>query len=800
MAVSFAQNHFAIRRFKGWKNRFQLRAQNKEQLPFREIHSNTVENLSGRFSAVFRCEQPINRELLNKRDEKKAVQAIQKALNQLKLGQWAQIMVSSERMDLAEYIDHLGEQMQTSKNVRARTFFEETMDFLKGYGRNAQRVLHFYLVIQSPYTRMDRAMDHLNKLTKDLKATVRQGRMKLRRLTGEMIRRIYYEKLNPNTSQNQPYRSGMDLSLLAPASIKPEGDIIKADGMNYRFYTLTDVPENVDAGWLSEIIHYNADSDFSIFSEVVNKKQSLKATNDAIKEIEYRLGEKGLDPFTRIQYREQKKSLEKMLKRVHQQTENMNEVSFLISLRHHDREELDSISDDFESTVASNKMEARRIDFTWAGPPYDLLWTTIPCGYIDPGVHQKISWPMQSEALASTLPFDSSELNYNRGIIWGFNSNDTPLAYDDFDRDTFFNGNHCVFGMSGAGKSYFVRLKIWRKLNYWRINWDGHKIIVIDPEGEYGNIPGANEIRLHFNSGYTLNPFHLRSAILDESEEWDLGKYLPTKISQVITFLRWLLPDIDPYEKSILTQAIEQIYHDYGLTYDGYRYATQEKPLPDQFPTLSDLVKKLEEYSQTERMRYSLAPYASGPFSSLFNGQQSWDMDEPLTVFNIKSLTEEVRGAVMHLLIDSVWEQIKLKAGWIDFIVDEAHILADPERPDSLKFLRTMAKTIRKYGGNLTTVTQQISDFMSVGTLGQQIYDNAWFKTLLWMSASDMRALSSFEKFSEREKEILDGEGMTEEDKPKGDCIHMVNKQRIHMQIQALPFEKTALGLEEETA
>src|SRR5699024_5663681 len=114
--------------------------------------------------------------------------------------------------------------------VRARTFFEETMDFLKGYGRNAQRVLHFYLVIQSPYTRMDRAMDHLNKLTKDLKATVRQGRMKLRRLTGEMIRRIYYEKLNPNTSQNQPYRSGMDLSLLAPASIKPEGDIIKADG------------------------------------------------------------------------------------------------------------------------------------------------------------------------------------------------------------------------------------------------------------------------------------------------------------------------------------------------------------------------------------------------------------------------------------------------------------------------------------------------------------------------------------------------------------------------------------------
>ena len=132
MAVSFAQNHFAIRRFKGWKNRFQLRAQNKEQLPFREIHSNTVENLSGRFSAVFRCEQPINRELLNKRDEKKAVQAIQKALNQLKLGQWAQIMVSSERMDLAEYIDHLGEQMQTSKNVRARTFFEETMDFLKG--------------------------------------------------------------------------------------------------------------------------------------------------------------------------------------------------------------------------------------------------------------------------------------------------------------------------------------------------------------------------------------------------------------------------------------------------------------------------------------------------------------------------------------------------------------------------------------------------------------------------------------------------------------------------------------------
>lgn len=263
----------------------------------------------------------------------------------------------------------------------------------------------------------------------------------------------------------------------------------------------------------------------------------------------------------------------------------------------------------------------------------------------------------------------------------------------------------------------------------------------------------------------------------------NVGQYLQRKIADLIPFFRYIYPKMDSTEEADLSEAIRLTYEEIcGLTFDS-------KELPDQFPILSDLyeIASRSEFEESLSIfRKNLRPYVNGIYKNMFNGHTNWSMDSPLTVLDIHSLSEVIQPQMMYLLLQDIWEYIKIdrneKKG---LYVDEAWKLADPDNPQTLKFMFQLAKRIRKYGGYLTTITQNVEDFFSAKSdsknYGQAIFDNAFFKLFLGLSEKDYKTLkdTGFE-FSQKEERIL------KRKKSKGRGIYMVGSTRV--EIQTMPI------------
>jgi type IV secretory pathway VirB4 component len=593
--------------------------------------------------------------------------------------------------------------------------------------------------------------------------------------------RILYEKLNPRTSMVQPFHDEMALEDVFPYAVKDHGTHLELDGRLFSFFTFSHLPPQVKHSWLKPLFSAHVNADICMNLVPADRSRVMQSISSKIIAVEEKLAGR-LTPALREQYRSQKQRLEALLTRLADEEENVFDTSFVLSVSADDKEQLLAAEKRLLSAVGSARIRSRKIVFHG----HDLLWYTLPVGYRNEELERRISWPMYARLIASILPFQSSEINHHAGVLKGVNQRtSTPVLYDRFDKKHFHNPNEVVLGESGSGKSYYLRLDQIRQIELGGVE----RIITIDPEREH-RFPDERRVVFRLGSNFTTNPFHIRSNVVDNDHDEghvDTGGYLRRKISESISFFRWIIPDLTPSETNLLITAVQRSYEDYGL--DIHR---SSQPLPSEFPTLTDLCRHLRSFGEeSRRLLQSLSPFTDGVYADMFNGQTNWDMKAKRTVLDIHELTDEVKRPLMDLLIKDVWEEIKAdrkeKKG---FYFDEAHLLVDERNQQTMHFLWQLSKRIRKYNGYLVTATQNVDDFLSVGKYGSAIFNNAFIKTFFRMSEQDIDQLSRFMSFSERELKVLGRK------KGQGACLHMVGEQRVEMQVIATPYEKTVLGLD----
>ena len=524
--------------------------------------------------------------------------------------------------------------------------------------------------------------------------------------------------------------SGMTVEdIVAPIDMEIDFKTVHIGDFLYRTFFISGYPRFVGPNWLSPLINFEHSLRISTFYYPVDSKDILEKLKKKIGEIEATLyaqmeERKAVDPSLKVKLTD----AQQLQDSIAEGTEKFFHFGMYITIYAKDKDLLDKYSKNLVSTLAAINVSAK---------PAVLLQeqgliSTQPLG-LD---KIYITRNMDTTSLATTFPFVTSELTMDHGIMYGINQHNNSLVI--FDRFELENANAVVFAKSGAGKSYAVKLEAIRSLML------GTEVIIIDPEREYETLSKAVDgsyISFSQDQGHKMNPFEL-SGITNQDED-----ELRMKMLTLQGFFKVLFEGLDNIESSILDRALILTYREKGITFDP---ATQK----NQPPLLEDLYKVLKGMAETEAhaMARRLEKYIMGSGAGIFNQASNFEIDNPFTVFSIRDLQDELKPLAMYLMLDFIWTRVRKDQKRRLLIVDEAWYMM--QSADSAKFMYSMAKRARKYYLGLTTITQDVADFLT-NDMGKAIISNSSIQLLMKQSPSSVDTLQESFNLSEGEKNYL---------------------------------------------
>ena len=383
---------------------------------------------------------------------------------------------------------------------------------------------------------------------------------------------------------------------------------------------------------------------------------------------------------------------------------------------------------------------------------------------------------MNTGAISTSFPFTSADLTQDKGILYGINMHNNGLVI--FDRFSLENANMVVFAKSGAGKSFTVKLEALRSM------MTGSEIIIIDPENEYQKLcdaVGGSYVRLSLNSDVRVNPFDLPKVVDSE----DADDALRANLVTLHGLFRLMLGGagstgqaaLTPNEEADLDQALIDTYARAGITSDPLTH--QSTP-----PTIANLYDTLLHMGGSgPQLAQRLRKYTTGTFAGIFSQQSNIDINNQMVVFNIRDLEDELRPVAMYIVLSHIWNVVRANQKKRLLIVDEAWQLMQYE--DSANFLFSLAKRARKYYLGLTTITQDVEDFMGM-KMGRAIVANSSMQLLLKQSSSAVDVLADVFKLTEEERRRLSNF-------PVGQGLFFAGQNHVHIQVIASETEESLI-------
>ena len=525
--------------------------------------------------------------------------------------------------------------------------------------------------------------------------------------------------------------------IIAPSALEIDFNYVKVGNTYYRTIFISGYPRFVGANWLSPVINFDHSLDISFFYYPVSSKVILDDLRRKITELEATImstKERGrvMDPVVVAALEDANALQEQLVKGV----EKYFKFSFYITIPAESLEELETITSRLESTLGSLLLISKIASLQME----EAFQSTIPIG-MDKLL---ITRNMDTTSLATTFPFTSSDLTMDEGIMYGINRHNGSLVI--FERFSMENANSVVFAKSGAGKSYFVKLEALRLMVF------GAEILIIDPEEEYRDlckVVGGNYIDFSVSSPHRINPFDL-SQIAVEGED-ELGR----KLLSLITLLKLMLGGLSSTEEAILDDALMETYRLKGITTDP---ETQMKKEP---PVTEDLYKVLMggDKPESRGMAERLKKFIRGSMAGIFDAQSNVDLDNKMTVFSTKNLEDTLRPIAFYMILDFIWTKIRKDLRKRILIVEEAWVLMQNE--DSARFIYGIAKRARKYYLGLTTISQDVDDFLT-SEYGKAIVTNSSIQMLLKQHPAAIDRVADTFNLSEGEKRLLLAAGVGE--------------------------------------
>ncbi|MFA6027683.1 MAG: ATP-binding protein [Patescibacteria group bacterium] len=520
------------------------------------------------------------------------------------------------------------------------------------------------------------------------------------------------------------------LDLIAPAALRVEPKAIDLGGKFCSTMFVITYPRYIAVGWFAPIINLNLALDISMFFYPVRSDIILKQLRKKVGSLEAEtIGEheKGAprDPIKETAL----KDIEGLRDSLTQGTEKFFQYALYVTVYADDKKELEDLMEKMDSLFGSKLVVAKRV-FYQAEQGFN---STVPIGNDE----LQIYFNMNSSPCASSFPFISSELTSDNGILYGINRHNNSLIL--FDRFSLQNANSVVFATSGAGKSYTIKLEVLRSLML------GTDVIIIDPENEYKHLAdavGGTYINISLNSEAKINPFDLPRAVGGADKPADIIR------SAVITIkglLRLMLGKITDAEDSIIDRALIETYAKKDITADAD--LTNIEP-----PIMRDFQNILEGFEGTENLVIRLKKFTEGTFAGLFNSPTNIDMRNQLVVFSVRDLEDELRPLAVYNIISYIWNVVRSKMKKRIMVIDEAWWLMQNE--DSAKFIYALVKRCRKYYLGVTTITQDVNDFL-LSPYGRAIVTNSALQILLKQSPASIDNIAKVFMLTEGEKYLL---------------------------------------------
>lgn len=560
------------------------------------------------------------------------------------------------------------------------------------------------------------------------------------------------------SSQHQKIERGMNsvTDIIAPASVEVDFGHIRVGDKFHRTYFVVGYPRFVSSNWLEPLIDLDESLNISMFCYPASSSDALDDIRRKVAEMQATLEQqeqdhKVLDPRVSAALEDALSVQEELAKGI----ERFFQFSLYITLIADDVKSLGEASKRLKTLLSSILIMAKPATLQME----DGFKSSVPLSQD----HLFLTRNMDTSSLASTFPFASATLTQDKGVMYGINQLNGSLII--FDRYSLENGNEVVFGKSGAGKSYLIKLEMMRQFMF------GTEVIVIDPEGEYGAITkalGGEYLDFTPGSPIKINPFDLSGRYEEGQNELGL------KILSLHALLRIVLGDIDAQHDAILDRALIETYRLRGITADP---STQTK----QPPLMEDLYKVLlgmeDETSRDLALR--LEKFIKGSMAGIFNQQSNFDIKNPLTVFSTRSLEDQLRPVAMQIILDFIWTKVRKDLKKRLLVLDEAWYLM--KYPDSASFVHGIAKRARKYYLAITTATQDVQDFLS-NDYGKAVLSNSSIQIILKQSPTEIDLVSEIFYLSEQEKQLLLSANV-------GEGLFFAGQSHVAMSVVAAPFE-----------
>jgi len=711
----------------------------KQFLNLKEIKEDVLILNRGKLS-ILKVE-PINFTLRNQQEKQIVINTFQKFLNSLDFP--IQIIVATDALNLDNYLSHL-----ESKSDKYSKLFKDFKEHLhKTITTKGLLNRSFYLIIPEK--------EDLTVQVGVCEELLKNMNLKFTRLKDQELLFVLSSFFNDIYEEEDKVPKDYLFEMVAPKSFlnNPKDTLI--NNVFCRTIAVKGYPRTVEEGFLDKIITINGDFDIALHIEPYNIEQQMVMLN---RELQKQRGDlwsmqnKGvINPSLEIKYNDTKMVLENLQKG----NEKLFNVSLYVTCKGKSKEELNMLTKKIESELNALLMVP-------TVPIYEQhkgIKSTIPLGKDELLIKRNVT----TQALSAFFPFTSQFLQVDEsGILLGLNKNNIPLIKDIF---KLYNANGVVLASSGGGKSYFTKLMISRLL------LNGTKVMVIDPQGEYVDLVNkfdGQTINISRESETIINPLDLMGHDFDE-KKLTLLDLFPIMLGQT-----------SEIQKAVLDRALTRIYETKGINNDKN---TWKKEPPIMADLLQELVSLSKEATVVEKETYRslinrIEMYGSGVFNFL-NKQTNLNFNNRFVCFNIGDMPNQVKPAVMFLILDYVYMKMKKDIERKILVVDEAWSLL--ERTEDEGYIFKIVKTCRKFNLGLLLITQDVGDLLK-NDAGKALLNNSEYTLLLRQKPSIIELVEKTFQLSLKEREKL----LTAQ---TGEGILIISNEHSEIKIIASPEE-----------
>ena len=576
---------------------------------------------------------------------------------------------------------------------------------------------------------------------------------------------------------------------IAPAYINTKNPKnIEIDGTYYSGIIIVNYNRENTELILRKIIDTNINMNISCFYE---KKDAYKT----IRNLSYHIANVGVDlkdgktnsmdiDIAAFTYNDAKY----IRKEIQVNNEDIYFLYIYLDIFSKDEKELEYLLNKIEGIIESTGMQTRRANFRQE----QILITCMPFMENNKLLKPAAKRNVLTSGIICTYPFISSAIFDENGIFYGTNIyNDSLIFIDKYNENKYKNANMCVFGTSGSGKSFFIKLQI---IRYFLLEIEQY---VIDPDREYDNIAKNLEgtiIKIGPSTETYLNVLDIRQDSIEDEKG-----FLATKVSKLIGFFNLIFGNMDEEEKAILEEKIIKCYNKKGITFDDNTLYKNEKnkinikPIfkeSTDMPILEDLYNILGEEEKTKKMQIKLIPFVKGSLK-FFNNYTNIELNNKLIIADIYELGEENLKYGMYLFVDLFWDKIKenRKNKKIIYLDEVWRLIGITSNKNVASFIYKIFKTIRKYGGSSVAITQDISDLFSLenGTYGKSIINNSSNKAFFSLEEENISILSEYTNLSEKEKVEI-------RSLKRGESLLFAGDEHILTKIECADYEKEIIN------